>query len=215
MKKYFTYYSFFIASLFFLSSCGSGEQSGEAESAETTEEVSAEETSGAMESFEVNIDASKVEWRGEIAGVKSHEGTVAIKSADVQIENGTISGGSFVVDLTSINPTDENYSDQGTAEMLVGHLSSADFFAIDSFPEATFTIESVEGNTAYGKLTVRGVTNDETIENINLFQDGETTEMVGTMTFDRMKYGVAFNNPAKDIIINDDIQLAFTLVAAN
>lgn len=56
-------------------------------------------------------------------------------------------------------------------QMLVGHLKSADSFAVDSFPAATFVISSVkpieqqnaiEGinvtRTVEGNLTLRGIT---------------------------------------------------------
>jgi polyisoprenoid-binding protein YceI len=40
------------------------------------------------------------------------------------------------------------------------HLRNSDFFDAPNHPELTLVIDKVEGDTAYGKLTMRGVTKD-------------------------------------------------------
>ena len=199
----------FSASLFMISCSGGSDQSSETE---TTEEA----TDSTMASFTVDVPSSAVMWRGEMLGLYSHEGTLNFSEANVDVVNGEIAGGSFVVDLRSMTPTDENYKPEegSTPEKLVGHLSSADFFAVDSFPTATFVIESVEGNTATGTLEVRGVKNQETVNNIT-FLDEEGTKMLrGTLTFNRKNYDVAFDMPVADKVLSDDIQLDIKLVAS-
>jgi len=165
----------------------------------------------------VNVDnaTSLVTWKGEmIGGLYGHQGTVALKESKLQLTDGKVSGGSFTIDLASIKPTDANYNPKEgkSPENLVGHLTTGDFFDTANHPTASFSITSVAGDKANGKLTVRGVTNDETIENIVVSPDGDNVKVTGKLTFDRQKYGVAYSTGSKDNILSDDIVIDVALV---
>ena len=92
-------------------------------------------------------------------------------------------------------------------------MSTKDFFQTDSFPTATFVITKVEGKTVKGNLTVKGKTNEETL-NVESFEnkDGVVTA-AGKLVFNRQKYGVAWVHFMKDMILSDDIQLTIALTA--
>ena len=131
------------------------------------------------------------------------------------MEGDKIVGGSFVVDMSSITPLDENYapdgSAQGTREMLVGHLSSGDFFAIEENPTASFEITGAnEDGSVNGNLTIRGNTNTETVTDVKI-ADGTVS---GTLVFDRKKYDVAWDSPMKDAVLSNDIELNIELKVA-
>ncbi|MGB0167535.1 MAG: hypothetical protein ACPF8V_11845, partial [Luteibaculum sp.] len=103
-----------VASIALLASCGSG-------STENTEETNATATTEAHSGeFQINTDASKVMWKGTMMGMYSHTGTVPFNNGKLIVENGKFVGGEFVVDLTTITPTDENYSEEKPKEKLVG-----------------------------------------------------------------------------------------------
>jgi polyisoprenoid-binding protein YceI len=51
----------------------------------------------------------------------------------------------------------------GTADR-DGHLRSADFFDVESFPEMTFRSTSFDGDTLVGDLTIKGVTKPVTLD---------------------------------------------------
>lgn len=159
----------------------------------------------------VNTADSKVMWSGSILGAYSHEGTLDITEGSLKLEGENIVGGKFMVDMTSITPTDDGYNEEKTPEMLVGHLSSADFFLVDSFPTASFVVKSadMEAKTITGDLTVRGVTNEETIQEVAI--DMATNKAKGLLTFNRQDYGVAFSHPAEDVVVSDDIELTISL----
>jgi polyisoprenoid-binding protein YceI len=163
----------------------------------------------------VDAAASKVTWKGDMLGLYSHEGNINIKDGSVTLKDGKVTGGSFTIDMSSIKPTDANYSaeDNHTAENLVGHLSSPDFFDIANNPTATFAITSVEGNKVNGNLTVRGKTNPETLELGAITLDGQNVKLNGKMTFNRQNYGVAFAMPVKDKVLSDDIVIGVDLLA--
>ncbi|MGB1318648.1 MAG: YceI family protein, partial [Flavobacteriales bacterium] len=141
----------------FLASCGGGHDhahEGEEATAETTEEAVVETTEAAIDAA-----ASTVNWEGSMLGMYSHNGTVGITEANVTMAGDKVAGGSFVADLTSIVPLDENYdpSKGHGKEELVGHLSSPDFFDVANHPTASFEITEVaeDGTSAKGNLTVR------------------------------------------------------------
>jgi polyisoprenoid-binding protein YceI len=167
----------------------------------------------AMEkTWTVDQSTSKVNWTGTMLGVKSHNGDLNFTEGSFTTKGGQLSGGSFIVDMKSYVMNDTNYapdgSKQGTRAMLMGHLMSPDFFAVDSFPTATLKITGVNGNTAAADLTVRGKTNSENITDIVVTPSADgTLTATGKLVFDRQKYGVAWSSGSKDAVLNNDIEL--------
>ena len=205
MKKIFS--AAFIAGAIMLASCGETK----------TETVApAAPVSPLAGDIKLTVDpaASSAKWKGEMLGIYSHEGTVKMKDGIVQLKDGNVTGGTFTVDLNTMTPSDENYkpAEGKSKENLVGHLSSPDFFDVATYPTATFVINSVAGNNATGTLTVRGVSNQETVKNITVTPDGQNVKLTGDLTFDRQKYGVAYSTGAKDKVLSDDIVLNVELV---
>jgi len=176
------------------------------------EEVVATESSA----YTVDVAASNVEWKGEVIGVYGHNGTVKLASGSVEVADSVLVGGTFTIDMTSIWPTDSaSYKDQdgGRATDLVGHLTTDDFFGIDSFPTATFEIVTATTDKVTGKLTVKGVTVDEELEITNMTVSESGVSFTGTLVFDRQKHGVSWKHFVKDYVLSDDITITFTVVA--
>lgn len=196
-----------IAGVVFLASCSNSSQKQTEQSADQTMNATQ------IENVEINLDDSRVAWKGEMLGVYSHTGTVGLTNSEINFSEGKISGGNFTVDLTSMIPTDNNYNPEegSTPEKLVGHLSSPDFFDVENYPTATFEILSVDGNTAYGNLTVRGKTHEEKVENIEIKEDGDQVQITGELVFDRKKYDVSWDSPIKDRILSSDIEINVAL----
>lgn len=167
--------------------------------------------------YTVDGGASKVNWTGTMAGIKSHTGDLKFTEGTIMTKGPTLTGGSFTIDMKSYVMTDTNYAPdgaaQGTRANLMGHLMSPDFFAVDSFPTASLKITAVTGNTATADLTVRGKTNSETITDIVVTPNADgTVSASGKLTFDRQKYGVAWSSGSKDAVLNDNIELNVELV---
>lgn len=169
----------------------------------------------------VNIDgaASTVKWTGTMLGIKKHYGNVTITEGTLAFQGPLVTGGSFVVDLNTIRPTDDedyDYNEEGadknTKSMLTGHLKSADFFDVENHPRASFEITRVEGNTAYGNLTVRGQTHEEKVTDVTLTEAGGQVTATGNLVFDRQKYEVKWSTGAQDVVLNDNIELEIALV---
>lgn len=203
---------FFLASVvaISLSSCGGETTNPSAPSAETAASVLKGDAA-----LTVDAAASKLLWTGEMLGLYSHNGSIAINSGKVNLKDGKIVSGDVTVNMASITPLDAAYEPTGdhSKEGLIGHLSSPDFFDVANNPTATFTITSVNGTTGKGNLTLRGVTLEETIENLTVAADGDNAKITGTVTFDRTKYGAKFAMPIKEKVLSNDIKMEFTLVA--
>ena len=76
--------------------------------------------------FKVDAEKSKLIWIGKkVTG--QHTGTITIAEGSLSVKSKKVTGGSFVIDMTSITDVDKN-------ERLVGHLKSDDFFSIEKHP---------------------------------------------------------------------------------
>lgn len=194
-----------------LAACGGTEKKAEdkAESKETAKT----EVKAVAEEFTITPQESKVVWSGEVLGVYEHRGTVEVVDGNLEIEGEKVNGGNFTVDLRTMTATDENYTpEEGKSkEDLIEHLSSPDFFDVANHPTSTFEIISHDpaNNTLKGNLTVRGVTNEETVTDVTINKEDRTAN--GKLTIDRKKYDVAFTHPAQDVVISDDVHLEVKL----
>ena len=194
-----------------LYSCGGGE----APVAETPAVETTEVAESAAETFTVDASTSEVTWKGEVAGVYGHNGLISISEGSLEVENGALVGGSFTIDMTTINPTDEGYKDEDghRASDLVGHLSTGDFFLVDSFPTATFVITSVSEGQVTGDLTIKGKTQEQVVT-VNSLEISETgVSATGEFVFNRQDFGVAWVHYMKDMVLSDDIAVGVSINA--
>jgi polyisoprenoid-binding protein YceI len=201
------------AAIVTFASCGPTEAEIAATKAKATADSLAAEAAK-EKTWTIDAASSKVNWAGTMVGVYTHSGTIGINEGSLMTKGDMLSGGSFVINMKSITPTDSNYNakEKKTPEGLVGHLSSPDFFAVDSFPTAALKIVSVEGNTAKADLTIRNKTNSETITDIVLTPNADgTVHATGKLVFDRQKYGVAWKASMKDMVLQDNIELTVDL----
>lgn len=169
--------------------------------------------------YKVNTEKSKVEWLGKkVTG--QHNGHISLKEGSVDVKGGKLTGGTFVMDMTSI--TNEDLTDQSMNDKLVGHLKSDDFFGVETHPTATFALKSAEkksGNeyTVKGDLTIKGIT--KSIEfPATVKVSGNTLEASAEVVIDRSKFDVKYGSGSffdglGDKMIYDDFTLDISLVA--
>lgn len=210
-KSILTFSALFVAVSMFLA-CGGSQQTEESTEA-TTEEGSGEEAATGPMTYNV-VDGSTVNWKGVMLGIKSHEGTVNVRSGSLTMENGNITGGSFEIDMTSIVPLDDTYDEENTKEKLVGHLSSPDFFDVASHPVASFNITSVNGSDVTGMMNIRGIEHEETFNNVTVTETEGGVAVSGDITIDRKKYDVSFDMPVADMVISDEIEMTLAVNGA-
>ena len=165
----------------------------------------------------VDTTVSVLNWEGT-KPTGAHNGTVALKTGGLLVDNGDLKGGEFIVDLTTITNLDMKGSEG--AGKLEGHLKSADFFDVEKYPTAKFVISKVEdkGDKIHvtGNLTLKDVTKSITIPATVSTEGGVTTFesekfMVNRADFN-VKYGSkSFFDNLKDKFIDDNMQLSFVV----
>lgn len=215
MKKNFAPILFMSALIISVTSC-----KDKAKEATTTDAEAVEETVSS-ETYSINKEASTIEWKG-FKPTGSHNGTIAIERGVLDVTNGNIVGGSFVIDMASIAVTDIPAEDEGNAK-LKGHLSSPDFFDVEKYPSAGFTItglEEIEGKMMLsGNLSLKEAKNNVTFPVTVANENGAITLSSEAFTIDRTKWNVQYGSKSifdnlGDKFINDDIELKVTVKAA-
>ena len=139
---------------------------------------------------EVDIEKSTVTWKAyKVTG--SHTGTVTLSSGALTFKDGTLNGGSFDVDMTSLVCTDLEGEYKGKLE---GHLKSDDFFSVANHPTANIVFTSVEatGKNSYevtGDLTIKGITKPITFD-LSVYGSKATANL----KVDRAQYDVRYGS---------------------
>jgi hypothetical protein len=153
--------------------------------------------------FTVTAQKSKVDFTGSKKS-DFHTGYFPIKSGAVQVNGGKLVGGSFVIDIAGLKVTDA-----AGGEKLQGHLSSADFFDITKFGEASFTISSVEYTkadraTIKGDLNLKGIKAPITFSAVIRNADDKGFFAEAFVPFDRTLFGINYGIG----MIDSEVQLA-------
>ncbi len=159
---------------------------------------------------------SSVKWSGEMLGIYKHEGIIKFTSGSINWENDKISSGLFTIDMTTIQPTDDNFGDaEGSRkDDLVMHLSSNDFFGVEKHPVAKFEITSTTSSTIKGKMTIKGVTREETVTDVAILGSKGKKTITGNIKINRQNYGVNYQNATKDKIISNEIPLIISIIVS-
>ncbi len=191
-----------------LASCGSGGNADGANAADST----AVDANATEVTYLVDAAASQLSWKGTMLGIKHHDGTMKLSEGKFAVKGGQLMAAYCTVDMKSMVPLDTNYNKDYTKEKLLGHLASADFFAVDSFPTATINVMAATGNTATAEMTLRGRTNPETITDIVIIEENGMATATGKLVFNRQKYGVAWSSGSKDAVLSDDVEITVSIV---
>jgi len=99
-----------------------------------------------------------------------------------------------------------------------GHLKSDDFFSADKYPTITFKLTKVEGDKAYGALTMRGVTKEvvlevETSDTIKDPWGNTRTAVALSGKINRYDFGLKYNAvlEAGGVTIGEEVKLNIEL----
>jgi len=160
----------------------------------------------------VKVKESNITWVGKkITG--SHEGTIQLSEGVLEFTNEKLSGGNFVIDMTTIEVTDLETGNG--KEKLEGHLNSDDFFGTENYETATFNITNVSGKSpnykVTGDLTIKGKTIPKTFDMLVTDTSATANFEIDRTKFD-IRYGSAsFFDNLKDKAINDDFEMNVNL----
>ena len=169
----------------------------------------------------IDLDNTKINWIGrKVTG--EHTGTVSLSKGWVIVENDTLKSGLLVFDMNSIINTDIESPEWKLK--LENHLKNEDFFAVDSFSQATLKISgsqtlshtnSVNNLQIMADLIIRGITADIAFP-IALQTSGDVFFATGNVDIDRTVYGIQYKSikyfpNIGDKLIDDFFSVQFIL----
>ena len=153
-------------------------------------------------------DTSTVEFVGsKVTG--SHDGGFSTFSGTVTVPEGG--------ELTQaqIDTTIDMNSVRSDNDRLTGHLMSADFFEVETYPEATFVSTGITKDggdyTISGDLTLHGVTKNISFP-ATMALDGDKLTATASFSINRTDFGIVY--PGKpDDLIRDGVLLELNIEA--
>ena len=168
---------------------------------------------------EVNTDASRLMWVGSKL-TSSHQGEINLKSGELEIKDGKLVGGQFVIDMTSIKNTD--IEDEESRNKLEKHLKDEDFFGVDKHPESKIKITKAvsvnkEDYKITADLTIKEITHSISFS-ANVKIDNDAFLATSIIKFDRTKWDIKYNSKSffedlGDYMILDEIELKLFLLS--
>lgn len=174
------------------------------------EEIPEKSTANLEGKIAINLEKSVVKWKGSMLfSFGNHFGIVDFKEGSLEFENNEITGGNFVVDMTTIVNTDGDYS-----EDLVNHLKNEDFFDVEKFSESRLeftSFEKVNDNRLKidANLTIKDVTKPVTLYNVDYYPNEQ--KLSTKFKIDRTEFGINYNSKGfakvKDYAISDAVEL--------
>lgn len=219
-----------------LAACFSCTNAPKSDEAKTTEakEVNEDNTG---ETWKLDTSSSNIEWVGtKVTGY--HTGNVPLKSGEINVKDGQVTGGKFIMDLANMEVAGPKGVDAASNKKLLGHLKSADFFDVEKNPEGMFELTTVlpykgdalkdstdprqeqiskykvadPTHTVTGNLTLKGITkNIEFPARITV--SGNQAEAIAKFNINRKDWKIEYAGKPDDLI-RDNIHLGISIKAS-
>lgn len=188
-----------------------------------TEQVAIAE--GVGETYVVDTTNSYVRFTGHGVG-KNHPGTFSLKYGQVMATDNKVTGGTFIMDITSLDMEQEG---EMIDNKLRPHLLSGDFFNAANFGTSQFEITEVEpyepkdGEKSLvdganfrvsGNLQIRDVTKNISFP-ARIDLDGDRLEAEANFDIDRRQWQMNYGNDKTlgDQFISEKVNIEFHLEA--
>ncbi|HEY5973653.1 MAG TPA: YceI family protein [Geobacteraceae bacterium] len=151
--------------------------------------------------YRLDPEHSVLEWTGRNLNNR-HYGRIAFIAGELVVRSGALAHGAVTLDMTSISNLD--LQDEGYRQLLLRHLRSEDFFAVDRFPEATIALtgwqaiaNATPGTANYlvqGELTIKGVTRSVNFPAAVAPQADGSIKAQAALEIDRTDWGVGYGS---------------------
>jgi len=165
------------------------------------------------EKYTVDTERSKIDWTAKKVG-GGHTGTIKINSGSLTYNGKSLTGGTFLIDMSSI--TSDN-------ERVTNHLKSDDFFAAEKNPNSKFEITKVspagtDRINITGNLTIKGISKPVSFPATIKQQKDLIVAVANGIRVDRTKYDIKFRSKTffldiGDRAVDDEFELNINLVA--
>jgi rhodanese-related sulfurtransferase/polyisoprenoid-binding protein YceI len=151
--------------------------------------------------YHINLENSRLEWIGRNLNNR-HIGQLAVLEGELVIAAGCPSTGRIVVDMHSL--TNFDLLDADYRNMLISHLKSDDFFAVDRFPTASLIMTGWEAHMdvfpeapsgiATGELIIKGISRPVRFPAIVAPQSDGNIKIHAAFDIDRTLWGVLYGS---------------------
>lgn len=193
---------------------------------ETSDAKDAKETTEMADTYNVNVEQSKINWVGsKPAG--QHNGIVPLSEGSLMVSDDQVIGGEVTLDMTSIEVQDLEGEDKKDLENhLMGYSNGKEdhFFNATKYPEAKFEItgfETVEDQAMLsGNLTLKEITKNITFPvNVSMNDADESLLLTSEeIILDRTEWGIKFMSKSfvenlGDNFVSDQMKISFDLKA--
>ncbi len=174
--------------------------------------------------YAVDPAASQVKWEGRKKIVDSkHYGLISVKSGQIETMGDQITSGTIELDMNAI--TDQDLTDAGYNQKLVGHLKGEDFFDVAKYPTSKFVLKHAKAmkgkggatHEVMGELTIKNETHPVSFPATITFKDGKLAGKA-QLTLDRTKWNIRYGSDKffkslGDKVIHDELKFDLDLVA--
>ena len=167
----------------------------------------------AKDTFTVDQAESELKWTGyHLAKSYEHWGYVKLKSGTLNVTDGIITSGQFIIDMNSISNKDVEKEKENAK--LVGHLKSDDFFAVKKFPEAKLVIKKSDtSGKSVGDLTIRGITKEIEFQTTVQESSSDKVVAVADIKVDRTDFKVMYGWKVENAILSNEFRMQVKIVA--
>lgn len=159
---------------------------------------------------------SQIQFSVKHMGIPTVRGTFGTFSGGIEDDNGEVKSVSVEIDMASID-TGQSQRDN--------HLRSPDFFDVEKYPKAVFSLTSFERSgdevVATGDLTIRGITKPVALKGE---VGGPVRDPGGTLKvsadleakISRKEWGLVWNVALETggVLVSDEVKLAIDVQAA-
>ncbi len=175
-----------------------------------TQTTTTQAASAPAVSYAFDQSNSKVEWTGSKVTGK-HDGTFEAFKGTVKLVDGS-------PEKSAVNVEIDTKTLKTEPAMLLTHLKSDDFFAVDKFPTASFQSTEIKKggdkgatHTVTGNLTLHGVTKGVTFP-ATIKVDGDKVLVNAEFAINRKDFGLLYPGK-KDDLIRDDVVIRLNIDA--
>ena len=210
MNKLMNYCAILLLGLGMLA-CQNGEK---AQTGGETLEVNTDFTGSA--DFVVDNRMSEVGWKATELGAGGHNGKIKLRDGVLKVRDNELIGGTVTIDMSTITATD---LEGEWKTKLENHLKNEDFFAIETYPTASFEIASVSpvdtingaSHLVSGNLQIKDITKSISFPANIRIVNNSVLATSQPFVIDRTEWGVTHRSgmmgTIKDKIIDDQVRI--------
>ena len=165
----------------------------------------------AQTTLKANVLKTQISWTGYASvGNYAPTGTLSLSKGTIVFKDKKIVKAVIEFDMKTI--THENKD-------LQNHLKNEDFFDVEKYPKAVFTLEKVVKNQAVGILKIKDIQKRISFP-IAIEQSNNETHIKSTIIIDRTQFGIKYNSTnffqnLGDYAIKDNFELKVDLLVEN